>query len=261
VPRVSPGSASRAAVAGAAAAAAAEEAAGAKLAVEEEESEQVVAAVAVPVRRAAVGRAAVGRAACWVRTFSIAGLHLCVSTLVAMRDGWSAPLPLPACYAPAYYDQAFYGCTLPGQSRVPGAAAVARGTARAAPQRAKVRAGTPRARRRVRAACLKRPHGSATRLLGAGPAGRGRGGSALRPLKSGSRAAREPSERGRATRTSLSARDVNPAAIFNLRLYDGRLEALLDEVAHAGAAPVAASVKREIVRQHLQLQVFEAVPT
>ena len=108
---------------------------------------------------------------------------------------------------------------------------------------------------------LKRPHGSATRLLGAGPAGRGRGGSALRPLKSGSRAAREPSERGRATRTSLSARDVNPAAIFNLRLYDGRLEALLDEVAHAGAAPVAASVKREIVRQHLQLQVFEAVPT
>ena len=64
----------------------------------------------------------------------------------------------------------------------------------------------------------------------------------------------------RATRTSLSARDVNPAAIFNLRLYDGRLEALLDEVAHAGAAPVAASVKREIVRQHLQLQVFEAVP-
>eukprot|EP00964_Phaeocystis_antarctica_P117178 scaffold81011_cov48-Phaeocystis_antarctica.AAC.1 len=39
-----------------------------------------------------------------------------------------------------------------------------------------------------------------------------------------------------------------------------RLEALLDEVAHAGAAPVAASVKREIVRQHLQLQVFEAVP-
>ena len=38
------------------------------------------------------------------------------------------------------------------------------------------------------------------------------------------------------------------------------LEALLDEVAHAGAAPVAASIKREIVRQHLQLQVFEAVP-
>ena len=80
------------------------------------------------------------------------------------------------------------------------------------------------------------------------------------PHSGRSRAAREPSERGRATRTSLSARDVNPAAIFNLRLYDGRLEALLDEVAHAGAAPVAASVKREIVRQHLQLQVFEAVP-
>jgi hypothetical protein len=34
----------------------------------------------------------------------------------------------------------------------------------------------------------------------------------------------------------------------------------LDEVAHAGAAPVAASIKREIVRQHLQLQVFDAVP-
>ena len=48
--------------------------------------------------------------------------------------------------------------------------------------------------------------------------------------------------------------------LFILSFYDGRLEALLDEVAHAGAAPVAASVKREIVRQHLQLQVFEAVP-
>ena len=40
------------------------------------------------------------------------------------------------------------------------------------------------------------------------------------------------------------------------------LEALLELVAHVGVgtAPVAASVKREIVRQHLQLHVFEAVP-
>ena len=53
---------------------------------------------------------------------------------------------------------------------------------------------------------------------------------------------------------------VNSVWVFILSFYDGRLEALLDEVARAGAAPVAASVKREIVRQHLQLQVFEAVP-
>ena len=60
--------------------------------------------------------------------------------------------------------------------------------------------------------------------------------------------------------TSLSPKVGNSEAFFILSFYDGRLEALLDEVAHAGAAPVAASVKREIVRQHLQLQVFEAVP-
>ena len=64
-------------------------------------------------------------------------------------------VPLLACYAPAYYDQTLYGYTLPGQFRVPGAAAVARGTARAAPQRAKVRVRPTRARRRVRAACRK----------------------------------------------------------------------------------------------------------
>ena len=64
--------------------------------------------------------------------------------------------------------------------------------------------------------------------------------------------------------TSLSPKVVTSILIsvwvFILSFYDGRLEALLDEVTRAGAAPVAASVKREIVRQHLQLQVFEAVP-
>ena len=64
--------------------------------------------------------------------------------------------------------------------------------------------------------------------------------------------------------TSLSPTVVTSILIsvwvFILSFYDGRLEALLDEVTRAGAAPVAASVKREIVRQHLQLQVFEAVP-
>ena len=150
-------------------------------------------------------------------------------------------VPLLACYAPAYYDQTLYGYTLPGQFRVPGAAAVARGTARAAPQRAKVRAGPTRPRRRVRAACRKRPLGSATahhaRLLGLLPCWHGGGRS-----------------------TSLSPKSRQFLKLFILSFYDGRLEALLDEVAHAGAAPVAASVKREIVRQHLQLQVFEAVP-
>ena len=192
---------------------------------------------------AAVGRAAVGRAACWVRICSTAGPRSCVSTWVPTRGGWSAPRASTSLLWPCslLYDQTFYGYTLPGQSRMPGAAAVARGTARAAPQRAKVRAGPTRPRRRVRAACRKRPLGSATahhaRLLGLWPCWHGGGfaAPAYRPKSSIQR-------------------------LFILSFYDGRLEALLDEVAHAGAAPVAASVKREIVRQHLQLQVFEAVP-
>ena len=88
---------------------------------------------------------------------SVLGAHLldCWTSLVCEHLGadarWlvSARVPLLACYAPAYHDQTFYGYTLPGQFRVPGAAAVARGTARAAPQRAKVRAGPTRPRRRV----------------------------------------------------------------------------------------------------------------
>ena len=89
-------------------------------------------------------------------------------------------------------------------------------------------------------------HNSPPPPLEAGPAGTG-GRSAFWPLKSRSR------EVACWPKSSI-------LRLFILLFYDGWLEALLDEVAHAGAAPVAASVKREIVRQHLQLQVFEAVP-
>ena len=205
------------------------------MAVEEEESEEVAAAAA-----------AVGRAACWVRTCSTAGPRSCVSTSVPTRDGWSAPRARTSLLCPRLSRPNVLWLHL---------------------TRSVPRARRRRCRSRHCAGCSAAREGSSWAYSPTASRSSGMSEAPCWKRHSSPRAPRPPLGAVALLAWGGAAPAYRPKSsilisvwVFILSFYDGRLEALLDEVTRAGAAPVAASVKREIVRQHLQLQVFEAVP-